>query len=193
MSAMSVYDIALKILRSDDMNAIVIYKSKYGSTKAYAQWIAEELDCMAVNAKETKIDDILGYDTIIYGGGLYAEVIAGVGLITKNIDKLSGKKLVVYSTGITPPDCREYYDDLVLKKNFKPEMLGKIKIYNFMGKMVLDELSVVHRTALKTLKKIMSGKENPTKMEKMLIDLCDKDGDFSDRESIKDLIEYVKK
>lgn len=175
------------------MNAIVIYKSKYGSTKAYAEWIAEELGCMAVNAKDTKIDDILGYDTIIYGGGLYAEVIAGVGLITKNIDKLSGKKLVVYSTGITPPDCREYYDDLVLKKNFKPEMLDKIKIYNFMGKMVLDELTVVHRTAIKTLKKIMSGKENPTKMEKMLIDLCDKDGDFSDRESIKDLVEYAKK
>ena len=175
------------------MNAIVIYKSKYGSTEAYAEWIAEELGCMAVNAKDTKIDDILGYDTIIYGGGLYAEVIAGVGLITKNIDKLSGKKLVVYSTGITPPDCREYYDDLVLKKNFKPEMLDKIKIYNFMGKMVLDELTVVHRTAIKTLKKIMSGKENPTKMEKMLIDLCDKDGDFSDRESIKDLVEYAKK
>ena len=33
------------------MNAIVIYKSKYGSTKAYAQWIAEELNCEAVDAK----------------------------------------------------------------------------------------------------------------------------------------------
>lgn len=175
------------------MNAIVIYKTKYGSTKTYAEWIAEELGCQAVNAKDVKIDDILGFDTIIYGGGLYAEVIAGVGLITKNIEKLSGKKLIIYSTGITPPEYREYYDDLVVKKNFKPEMIDKIKVYNFMGKMVLDELSIVHRTALKTLKKIMSGKENPTEMEKLLIELCDKDGDFSDRESIKDLIEYAKK
>lgn len=175
------------------MKTIVIYKSKYGSTKAYARWIAEELNCSFVNAKEIKIDDILEYDTIIYGGGLYAEVIAGVSLITKNMDKLEGKKLIVYSTGITPPDCRQYYDDLVIKKNFRPEMLDKIKVYNFMGKMVLDELSIVHRTAIKSLKKLMSGKENPTEMEKLLIELCDKDGDFSDRESIKDLIEYAKK
>ncbi len=175
------------------MNAVVIYKSKYGSTKTYAEWISKELECPLLNAKETKIEDILDYDTIIYGGGLYAEVIAGVSLITKNLDKLSGKKLIVYSTGITPPDCREYYDDLVIKKNFKPEMMDKIKVYNFMGKMILDELTVVHRTAIKALKKLMSGKENPTEMEKLLIELCDKDGDFSDRESIKELIEYAKK
>ena len=30
------------------MSTIVVYKSKYGSTKAYAQWIAEELGCEAV-------------------------------------------------------------------------------------------------------------------------------------------------
>ena len=58
--------------------------------------------------------------------------------------------------------------------------------------MVLEELSLVHRTALKTVKKIMQGKEPPTEMEKMLIDLCDADGDFSDKNAIKELVEYVK-
>lgn len=175
------------------MNAIVIYKSKYGSTKAYAEWIAEELCCDAVDAKNVKIDDLVKYDTIIYGGGLYAEVIAGVYLITRNIEKLEGKKLIVYSTGITPTSCREYYDTLVMDKNFRTEeMRKKIKVYNFMGKMVLSELSLVHRTAIKTLKKIMSGKENPSEMEKLLIDLCDADGDFSDKSAICDLVEYAK-
>lgn len=175
------------------MNAIVIYKSKYGSTKKYAEWIAEELSCEVRDAKDVKIEDLINYDTIIYGGGLYAEVIAGVHLITKNIDKLSDKKLIVYSTGITPISCREYYDTLVMDKNFKTqEMREKIKVYNFLGKMVLDELSVVHRTAIKTLKKIMSGKENPSEMEKMLIDLCDADGDFTDKSAIYDLTQYAK-
>lgn len=174
------------------MKTIVVYKSKYGSTKAYAQWIAEELSCEAVDAKNVKIDDLAEYDTIIYGGGLYAEVIAGVVLITKNLDKLEGKKLVVFTTGITPIDCRKYYDGEVLGKNFKPHMLEKIKIFNFMGRMVVDELSLVHRAAIKSLKKIMSAKENPTEMEKLLIELCDADGDFTDRNSIKELVEYIK-
>ncbi|MBR4890467.1 MAG: flavodoxin [Clostridia bacterium] len=174
------------------MSSIVVYKSKYGSTKNYAEWIAEELSCEAVEAKKVNADDLLKYDTIIYGGGLYAEIINGVSLIAKNIDKFKNKKIIVYSTGITPLNYREYYDKLVIEKNFKPEMLGRIKVYNFLGKMVLDELSFAHRTALKGLKKIMSSKENPTEMEKLLIELCDADGDFTDKNSIDELLNYAK-
>ena len=173
------------------MRKIVIYKSKYGSTKQYAQWISEELSCPCFDAKEVTVNTLSDYDVIIYGGGLYAEVINGVSLITKNFEKLANKKLVVFSTGITPIDMRDYYDKLVLQKNFKPYMLEKIKVFNFLGKMVLSELSLPHKAALKTLKKIMSSKENPTDMEKLLIKLCDADGDFSDKNSITELIEYV--
>ncbi len=173
------------------MNAVVIYKSKYGSTKEYARWIAEELGCPIFEAKSISKDDLVNYDTIIYGGGLYAEIINGVSLITKNFDKLKNKKIAVFSTGITPLDCRGYYDKMVVEKNFKPEMCDTIKIFNFMGKMILDELSLPHRTAIKALKKLMGGKENPTEMEKLLVELCDKDGDFTDKSAIRDLIEYV--
>lgn len=174
------------------MKTIVIYKSKYGSTKTYAEWIAEELCCEAKESKGIKVDDLLEYETIIYGGGLYAEVIAGVSLLTKNIDKLKGKKLIVYSTGITPLDCRDYYDKLVIEKNFKGDMADNFKVFNFMGKMILSELSLVHRTAIKSLKKLMSDKKNPTEMEKLLIELCDADGDFTDKNSIKELVDYAK-
>ncbi len=173
------------------MNAIVIYKSKYGSTKVYAEWIANELGCNTIDAKNVKVDDLLGYDTIIYGGGLYAEVINGVSLITKNIEKLKDKKIIIYTTGITPTDVREYYDDEVIKKNFKNGVPENIKIFNFLGKMIQKELTPVHYAALVSLKKLMSAKKNPSDMVKLLIELCDADGDFSDRESIKDLIEYI--
>ena len=174
------------------MKAIVIYKSKYGSTKQYAEWIAERLGCDAKDTKNVKVDELMNYDKIIYGGGLYAEIIAGVSLITKNIDKLNDKKIAVFSTGITPLDCRDYYDKMVMEKNFKGDMASKVRVFNFLGKMVMSELSVVHRTALKTLKKIMSSKENPSEMEKLLVELCDADGDFSDRNAISNLIQYVK-
>ena len=174
------------------MNTIVIYKSKYGSTKAYAQWIAEELSCEAIENKGLKAEDLSDYDTIIYGGGLYAEVIAGVTLITKNISKLEGKKLVVFTTGITPLDCRDYYDKMVMEKNFKGDTQTNVKVFNFMGKMLVSELSLVHRTALKALKKLMSEKENPSEMERLLVTLCDCDGDFTDRKAIKELLDYVK-
>lgn len=174
------------------MCAIVVYKSTYGATKTYAEWIAEELGCEAVEAKSVKTDDLTKYDTVIYGGGLYAEIIAGVTLITRNMKLFENKKLIVYTTGITPLEVREYYDDLVMKKNFKEEIRSEIKVFNFLGRMILSELSPVHRAALKTLKKLMSSKKNPTEMEKLLVKLCDCDGDFTDREAIKELVEYAK-
>ncbi len=174
------------------MNAIVVYKTKYGSTKAYAQWIGEELNCRVEDAKKIKIDELEKYDTIIYGGGLYAEIINGVILITKNMDRLKNKKIAIYTTGITPLDCRDYYDKIVIDKNFKNGVPEGLKIFNFTGKMILDELSTVHRTALKSLKKIMSSKKDPSDMEKLLVTLCDANGDFSDRSQIADLVKFVK-
>ena len=174
------------------MNAIVIYKTKYGSTKTCAEWIAKQLDCEIAEAKSVSVNDLQNYDTIIYGGGLYAEVINGVTLITKNIDSLKDKKIAIYTTGITPLDCRDYYDKYVVEKNFKNGVPENIKLFNFMGKMVLDELTPVHRAALKTLKKIMSSKKDPSEMEKLLIELCDADGDFTNIEEIKPLIDYIK-
>ena len=175
------------------MKAIVVYKTKYGSTKAYAEWIAERIGCEAVDAKNVKPEFLAEYDTIVYGGGLYAEIINGVSLITKNMALLKDKRIFVFTTGITPLDCRDYYDKMVVEKNFKPEIREKIKYYNFLGKMVVSELSLVHRTALKTLKKIMSEKKNPSYMEKMLVELCDADGDFSDKSAIEPMIEEILK
>lgn len=174
------------------MNAIVVYKSKYGSTKKYAEWISESLECECAEAKNVSVNDLLKYDAIIYGGGLYAEIINGASLISKNTDKLSDKKIAVYSTGITPLDCRDYYDKMVIEKNFKNGVPSNVKVFNFTGKMILDELSLVHRTALKALKKLISGKENPSEMEKLLVELCYADGDFSDRLQTNELIDYIK-
>ena len=95
------------------MKSIVTYKSKYGSTKKYAEWIAEELNCEAFDLKNIKLDDLIEYDIIIHGGGLYAEIIAGANFYVKNFEKLKDKKIIIYSTGITPLDCRDYYDKMV--------------------------------------------------------------------------------
>ncbi len=174
------------------MSTIVVYKSKYGSTKKYAQWIAEELNCETVEMKKVKVADLQKYDNIVYGGGLYAEMIAGIAVITKNFDKLSDKKIAIFSTGITPLDCREYYDGEVMKKNFKNGVPENVRVFNFMGKMILEEMNFADRTAIKMLKKVMSGKKNPSELEKLLIELCETYGDFTDRNSIGELVDYIR-
>ena len=175
------------------MNTVVIYKSRYGAAKKYAQWIAEELNCDIFENKNLDIKNILRYDTIICGGGLYAEMIAGIGFIKRNREKLKDKNIIIFSTGLTPPDCKEYYEKMVPLKNFgKDGVPSNIKLFHFSGKMIEEELSLPHKTAIKSLKGIMSKKANPSDMEKLLIKLCDSFGDFTNRGEIIPLIDYVR-
>ena len=70
------------------MKGIIIYKSKYGSTKKYAEWLKEATGFEMVEADKAKIDEVAQCDTIIFGGGIYAGGIAGVNFLKKNIAKL---------------------------------------------------------------------------------------------------------
>ena len=82
------------------IETIVIYKSKTGFTKRYAEFIAEDLDAEIYELQEIKIEDINKYDTIVYGGGLYAGSINGIDFINKNIDNFKKHKIIVFATGL---------------------------------------------------------------------------------------------
>ena len=173
-------------------STVVLYKSKYGASKQYAEWIAEDLGCKSLNIDEINFEDIWAYKTIVLGGGLYANNIAGANFLLKHIDELEDKNIVFYTVGITPIDCREYYDKTVLEKTFPESLRTKYKVFNFLGKMLDEELTFPHKMALKALKKIMQKKDTPTEMEKMLIELCDYNKNEISRAQINELVEYVK-
>ena len=65
---------------------VVVYKSKYGATKKYAEWIAEDLHADLFEGKAASADALTAYDVIVYGGGLYAGGVSGLPFITKNFD-----------------------------------------------------------------------------------------------------------
>ena len=55
------------------MNKVaVVYRSKSGYTEKYAKWIAKAVGADLLKGEKTKVDDLLNYETIVYGGGLYA-------------------------------------------------------------------------------------------------------------------------
>ncbi|NLE01149.1 MAG: flavodoxin, partial [Fibrobacter sp.] len=54
-----------------DPKIIVVYKSKYGTTKRYAEWIAEEVKADLFEQSAVSVEDLLKYDIIVYGGSLH--------------------------------------------------------------------------------------------------------------------------
>ena len=77
------------------MKGIILYKSKYGATKQYAEWIAERTGFPCVRTEDADIRTVSEYDTVILGGGVYASGIAGLSFLKKNIGQLKGKKILI--------------------------------------------------------------------------------------------------
>lgn len=174
------------------MKAVVIYKSKTGFTKKYAQWIAEDLSADIFEASSINMNMLNSYDTVIYGGSLYAVGINGIKLITQNIDKLKDKKLVVFATGASP--SREDVINEVVNKNFTEEQQKYIKFFYLRGGFNYSKLNPFDKFLMAILKwKIKSKKkEELTSDEIGMLAIYDKPVDYTMRKNITKIIDYIK-
>ena len=175
------------------MGAIVIYKSKTGFTKQYAEWIAEELSADLIEGSDVSSGLMSKYETIIYGGGLYAVGINGVKMITKNLEHLKGKKVVVFATGVSP--TREEALIEVRDKNFTTEQQKYIKFFYLRGGFDYSRLYSFDKVLMLLLKwKIKlkhKMKNNLTPDEKGMLAVYSNPANFTRKKDIVDLISYI--
>ena len=173
------------------MKNIVIYKSKTGFTKKYAQWIAEDLSADIFDVSKVTMSILTSYDTIIYGGSLYAGGIIGVKLIKENINKLKDKKVVVFATGASP--LREDVMNEVRNKNFTKEQQEDIKFFYLRGGFNYSKLNPFDKFLMILLKwKIKNKKkEELTNDEIGMLTAYDKPVDFTMKKNIERIITYV--
>ena len=138
------------------MKGIVVYKSKYGASKKYAEWISEATGFSCVSVKEADTSKLAEYDTIIVGGGVYASGIACVPFLRKNIDRLKGKKIIVYTCAASPYDKK--FADALIDMNMKDELKG-IPVFYCRGAFDMKNMSFADRTLCKMLRKAVAKKD----------------------------------
>lgn len=171
------------------MKTVVIYKSKTGFAKKYAQWIAKELSADIFEFTKADINILANYDNVIYGGSLYAVSINGVKLITQNLDKLKGKKIVVFATGASP--SRKEVISEVRNKNFTLEQQKYIHFFYLRGGFDYSKLKILDKILMTLLKWKIKSKKELTDDEKGMISMYDKPVDFTREENIDAIIDYI--
>src|SRR5690554_1968087 len=124
-------------------NMVIVYKSKYGSTRKYAQWVAEETRADLFESLEIGPKKLIEYDTIIFGGGLYASGIAGISVITKNFELLKNKRIIVFTVRLASTDRQEVFLPII-EKSFTQEMRGNISFFHFRGGIDYRKLGIIH-------------------------------------------------
>lgn len=174
---------------------VVIFESKYGSTKQYANWIAETLSCPLSERKAFRPQDFAQYETIIYGGGLYAGGVSGINLLIQNWNLICRKRIVLFTCGIADPNDPENVSHIrsSLSKSLPPEMMERIHIFHLRGGINYPRLSLVHRAMMFMLRKMMLKKrlDSLRQEDRLFLDTYGKSIDFTNQESIQPLINFV--
>ena len=172
------------------MKGIILYSSKYGSTKRYAEWLAEKTGFDCVETKKAKIEDVKQYDTILLGGGIYASGIAGLSFLKKNIAQLREKKVIVFCDGASPYEERAFQQ--IVAHNLKDSLAG-LPCFYCRGAWDPDAMSLADRTLCRMLQKAVAKKkpEDCEIWEKALLEAGDQKHDWTDRSYLAPILEAI--
>jgi hypothetical protein len=166
---------------------IVVYKSNTGFTEKYARWIAEDLCCDAVRLEQISASKMSQYDVVIFGGGIHAGTINGIRYIKNNISTIKSKKIIVFATGATPAIPEEI--ERFRKANIP---CGEdIEFFYFQSGMNYAQMHGTDKMLMGMLKTFLKIKKNKSDVEKGTADAIQNSYDYSNRNQLAPLIDYV--
>jgi menaquinone-dependent protoporphyrinogen IX oxidase len=174
---------------SESKKTVVVYQSKAGFTKNYATWLAKELKCDLLEGSRVKPADLLAYDTIIYGGGLYHIGINGVKLITKNYDLFKDKKLIIFAVGASPvrKETADYLRDL----NIPAELQDKIQFFYLRGGFDYNRLTPFYKFLMLLLKIKLKHTKNPNADVRGMLASYSHPLDVTNPKNLKPILDFL--
>jgi menaquinone-dependent protoporphyrinogen IX oxidase len=134
------------------MSKIIVYASRYGTSKEYAVKIAEEKGYPLCSYNEIP-DSIKKYDEIIFIAPVYAGKIYALDKFIKNNNKLGELKLTFVVVGVYNPNRENNTSKLskLVRDTLKGSNFKIQSIYHLYGKLEVDKLSFMHKMLIKAL------------------------------------------
>lgn len=175
------------------MKSIVVYQSKTGFTKIYANWIAEAFSCDVVELRHSKSYDFQQYDTIFYGGSLYASGVLGYKKFLRSMTPNGRQKVIVFAVGATPLTAT-LENELTLA-NISKNHQTFTQLFYLRGGFHFEKLNFFDRLLMTLMKKRIQSKpeDKRTPDERGMLAAYDTPLNFTSKKNLQPLITYVKK
>jgi len=128
------------------MKTVIIYKTRLGSTKKYAEWLNEEIEADIFDyKKDRKNVDFGKYELIILMGGTYATRIPMVKYLKKKWNEIKNKKVIFINVGMAP---RDDGNTKISLKQIPKDIFNNIQYYKIPGKMKEEDAGGVKKENL---------------------------------------------
>lgn len=132
----------------------VIYYSKTGFTRKYAEWLAEALECDAVAYPQAAKTTWSDYDTVIFASWFHAGRIQKLDWFRRL--PLAGKKRIVAAVGAMPADAPEV--PAALHSNFGDDW-AQYHVFYLPGGLCYEKMGAADRALMAVFRRMVRKKE----------------------------------
>ena len=171
---------------------LIIYGSRYGSARRYAERLAEMTGTEAVEYKEAK--DLDDYDRIVYLGSLYAGGVTG---LKQTVGKMSPRQeLIVSTVGLADPTDASNVAHIrqSIKGQIPAHFYDESRLFHLRGAIDYTKLNLKYRLMMSLLaKKVAKLSEEQQNAEtRAMLETYGKQVDFVDFSSLQPIVDKIK-
>lgn len=173
------------------MNSLIIYGSQYGTTKCYAEKLAEMTGLRVISYEDIK--DLSEYDTIIHFGGLYAGGVKGLKNTVKVLPPTAN--IMIVTVGLADVNDKENTDSIKqsIRRQVPAEIYNRATIFHLRGGIDYKHLSIKHKTMMSLLynKAKNLSDDKKTAEVRAMIDTYNQKVNFMDYDCLNQIIEVI--
>lgn len=174
------------------MKTVIIYKSKTGFTKKYAEIVAEQTGCELLELKKATPQALSGCERVVFGSRFFAGTVDGLKKAKELFASCKAKEFVVFATGATPNEAVDIVND-VWKNNFTAEELEVIPHFYMQSGICYEKMPFAEKMMMKMAAKMMKNQKEKDEMGQGFEEALKGSFDISSKEYAQPLIEYLKK
>jgi menaquinone-dependent protoporphyrinogen IX oxidase len=143
------------------VKTLIIYKSKYGATQQYANWLHEEIsDSTIISVDDIANVNLKAYECVILGSSIYFGQLKILDLLISLWNRLDGKHVFVFGVGAVDPKI----ESSLATENSIPSYIKKnIRYVKLPGIVDEKQISFIERFITKVIREPRAGefgKEN---------------------------------
>ena len=106
----------------------IVYSSKYGHTKQYADWLKEDVDADVIDISKFNITQMLAYKLVIFACGIYGDKLSVMDFVKKNVTAIPVQKTMIMAVGWYTNNSKEATEKLIAD-NYPEQFKGKVPMY----------------------------------------------------------------
>ncbi len=127
------------------MKCAIVFTGTYGSTKQYAQWLAEKTGFPVFDVRSSDFN-LASFDALIIGTPVYYYKLVIAPWIRRNLTSLQSKKIILFTVSGAPGGS---ILDGWISESLPPEFIASMQHFALRGRMDLKRLSFFHRMMIK--------------------------------------------